>query len=516
MSGHTLVNDFLEQGAKVHPDKAALTAGGRCHTFGELEAASNRIARYLAGLGVGRGDRAAIFMDNSAECVIAMFAALKARAAFMPVNPAVKRVKLQYLLNDSGAKVLFLNSSLADEASDLKCPALRQAVCCGGNEDRLDAADFEEMARTGPDTPPAARCIDQDLASIIYTSGSTGRPKGVMLSHLNMVSAARSITTYLENTEEDIILNVLPLSFDYGLYQVLTAFMAGGAVVLEKSFAYPYRIIERIKSEKVTGFPGVPTLFAMLLGMMDFGGHGEGQGFESLRYITNTAAALPEGHIRRLRRIFPKARFYSMYGLTECKSVSFLPPDEIDECPASVGRAIPNEEVYIVNEKGVPAGLGESGELVVRGSNVMLGYWGMPEETARRLRSGRYPGERVLYTGDIFRMDEKGRLYFVARKDEIIKSRGQKVSPREIENALCQLDGVLEAAAVGVPDEVLGEAVKVYAVVKSGSGLTARDLTRHCVSTLENYMVPRQIEIRETLPRTETGKIDKNGLRAGR
>jgi acyl-CoA synthetase (AMP-forming)/AMP-acid ligase II len=325
-----------------------------------------------------------------------------------------------------------------------------------------------------------------------------------MLTHLNIVSAATSITTYLENVPDDIILNVLPLSFDYGLYQVLMAFKIGGTIILERSFTYPYAVIEKLVQEKVTGFPLVPTISAILL-QLDF----KRYDFPSLRYVTNTAAALPTQHIRQLRKVFPHVKLYSMYGLTECKRVSYLPPDQIDLRPTSVGRGMPNEEVYIVDDNGRRVGPGVIGELVVRGSNVMKGYWELPEETDRVLRCGYLPGEKVLYTGDLFRMDEEGFLYFVGRKDDIIKCRGEKVSPKEIEDVLYSLDGVAEAVVIGVPDGLLGQAIKAVITLREGAQLTQRDVQSHCSQHLEDFMVPKFVEFRDSLPKTSSGKISK-------
>jgi acyl-CoA synthetase (AMP-forming)/AMP-acid ligase II len=303
-------------------------------------------------------------------------------------------------------------------------------------------------------------------------------------------------------------MNVLPLSFDYGLYQILMAFSIGATVILEKSFTYPYQIIELIIKEKVTGLPGVPTIFALLLHLKDI----DKFDFSSLRYITNTAAALPVSHIHRLRELFPHAHLYSMYGLTECKRVSYLPPEELDRRPNSIGRGMPNEEVFIVNDMGDRVRPGEIGELVVRGSNVMMGYWDTPEETAKCLRPGKYPGERVLYSGDLFKMDDEGYLYFIARKDDIIKCKGEKVSPKEIENVLYSLHGILEAAVVGVSDEILGQAIKAFVALDKGSSLTEKEILRYCSQHLENHMIPKYIVIQNSLPKTDTGKISKKIL----
>ena len=280
----------------------------------------------------------------------------------------------------------------------------------------------------------------------------------------------------------------------------------GGTLVLERGFAYPAATLKRIEEERVTGLPGVPTLFAVLL-QMDLSGYD----LSSLRYITNTAAALPVSHITRLRDRFPWVRLYSMYGLTETKRTLYLPPEQLDVRPGSVGIAIPGTEVWLEDEAGRRLGPGQTGELVVRGRHVMRGYWGDAVATAQRFRPGAIPGERLCYTGDLFRMDEEGYLYFVSRQDDIIKSGGEKVAPKEVEAVLYSLPGVTEAAVIGVPDPVLGQAIKAF-VVSSDPGLTAADVLRHCRAHLEDLLVPRQVEFRAELPKTSSGKIRKTDL----
>lgn len=509
MMRHTLVNDFLEYSAEKYPDKVALVHEGKRLTYGYLDALANKLAHGLTNLGIERGDRVAVFLDNSVEAVISLFGALKAGAAFMMINPSTKREKLEYLLNDSRAGILITQRSRSNVVQGVNCPALKATVMADTPNSEIPSVALDDLLHSSSSERMTSRCIDLDLASILYTSGTTGKPKGVMLSHLNMVSAAHSITTYLENDEEDIIINVLPLSFDYGLYQILMGFKVGGTIVLEKSFTYPYKVITTMIQERVTGFPGIPTIFSLLLQFKDI----DRYDFSSLRYITNTAAALPVSRIKRLRALFPQTKLYSMYGLTECKRVSFLPPEELEKRPTSVGKGMPNEEIFIVDEKGRRVGPGEVGELVVRGANVMLGYWGMPEETAKSLRPGIYPGERVLFTGDLFKMDEDGYIYFIARKDDIIKCKGEKVSPKEVENILLSLDGIVEAAVIGVPDEILGQAVKACVTVDKGSRLTKQAILRYCSQHLENFMVPKYIEIVASLPKTETGKIHHHALK---
>jgi amino acid adenylation domain-containing protein len=508
MLRHILVNNFLEHSAGLYPDKEALVDGNRRLTYGEIDSMANKLAGALLTEGVERGDRVAIFMDNSIEAVVSIFAVLKSGAVFVVINHSTKTKKLEYILNNCRAKVLLTESSKNIIVKDIGCPYLRTVIIAGKQGTALSALSFEEIIENGDGAKIISGCIDIDLASIIYTSGSTGEQKGVMLSHLNMVTAAHSITTYLENSEKDVIINILPLSFDYGLYQILIGFKVGAKVILEKPSCYPYQLIDTMQREKVTGLPGLPTIFSMLFMLKDISKFD----LSSLRYITNTATALPVSHIKKLKKIFPMTKLYSMYGLTECKRVSFLSPDELDKRPLSVGKVMPNEEVYIVDENDNRVGPGEVGELVVRGSNVMLGYWEMPEETARCLKQGPHPGERVLYTGDLFSMDDEGYLYFVRRKDDIIKCRGEKVSPKEIENVLYGLNGIFEAAAIGVPDETLGQAVKAFVVLDKESELKADSILNYCSQNLESFKVPKSVEIRSSLPRTAEGKIYKDGL----
>jgi long-chain acyl-CoA synthetase len=512
----TLVHDYLSLSAKCLPDKVALVCDGKRWTYQSIDQISSQFACGLVKMGLKRQDRVIIFLDNSAESVISLYGILKAGGVFVILNGSMKAGKLRYIIRDSGAKILITHQDKAREVKEAldnmeeKC----QIVWTDAKEisDTLSSISFswtelihscQSLAQRLP------QCIDCDLATLIYTSGSTGEPKGVMSSHANMIAAARSIIQYIENREEDIILNLLPLSFDYGLYQVLMAVMFGGTVVLEKSFVYPIKILELLEKERVTGFPIVPTIGAIILGFTKL----DRFDLKSLRYITNTAAALPVEHIRKLRAIFPHVRLYSMYGLTECKRVSYLPPEELDHRPSSVGKAIPNCETIIMDETGKALGPEEVGELVIRGANVMQGYWNAPELTARVFRQGRYPGERLLHSGDLFRKDDEGFLYFVGRKDDMIKTRGERVSPKEVENVICGLKGVSEAAVIGVPDEVLGQAVKAFVIRSPGDILGEKEVIKHCSEHLETFMVPKYVVFMTELPKMPNGKIDKKRLR---
>jgi amino acid adenylation domain-containing protein len=510
-----LVNDFLENSAAQRPDKVALVCAGRRLTYAQIEEQANRVANGLLEMGVQPGDRVAVWLPNSVETVIGLFAILKAGATFVVLNATTKFDKLAYVLNNCSARGLFVPVRQADLVPDLfdAVPSLQFAIECGSGavdsgSQISQAYSFPHLLESYPHTRPSCPTIDIDLACLIYTSGSTGDPKGVMSTHRNVAFAASSIIEYLENVPEDIIINVLPLAFDYGLYQLLMAFKFGGTLVLERSFAYPAAVLKRIAEEQVTGLPGVPTLFAMLL-QLDLSRFD----LSSIRYLTNTAAALPVDHIRQLRDAFPWARLYSMYGLTESKRTLYLPPEELDRRPGSVGIPIPGTDAWVEGEDGERLGPGEVGELVVRGSHVMQGYWRDPEETAKRFRPGRYPAERLLYTGDLFRMDEEGFFYFVSRKDDIIKSRGEKVAPKEVESVIYQLPGVVEAAVVGVPDDLLGQAVKAFVVCGDGHSLTEQDVLRHCAQHLEDFMVPKSVAFRDSLPKTSSGKIRASSLR---
>lgn len=514
-----LVSEFLEKSAERLPDKIALICEDERLTFAQIEESSNKLSNTLLSEGLEKQDRVAIFLENSAESLVSIFAILKAGGIFSVINPLVKAKKIEYILNDSQARILITDAKRFEEILEIfpNCSDLNSIIVI--DFDFLGKKAFQNagkkvisytdiLEKFSPERPPK-KCIDIDLASLIYTSGTTGNPKGVMLTHLNMVSAANSIIEYLENVEEDIIINVFPLSFDYGLYQALMSIKFGGTCVLEKSFFYPYKIVDLILREKVTVFPVVPTIAAILLKLTDLDKHD----FSIVRCITNTAQAMPPKYFSQLQKIFPKARVYSMYGLTECKRVSYLPPEELNKRPTSVGKAMPNTEVWIVDHSGRKiTEPGVVGELVVRGPNVMKGYWNLPQETDRVLRPGLLPGERVLYTGDLFKMDEEGFLYFISRKDDIIKVAGANVSPKEIENALYEIDDVVEAAVVGVKDEILGQAIKAFVVLKKGAKLTEEDVKRYCSSHIEKFMVPKYIEILDELPKSSHGKIARRDL----
>jgi amino acid adenylation domain-containing protein len=508
-----LLHDGLSVAAEQNAQKAVAVVEGKPYTYTELLGAAQRLSAHLRASGIRRGDRVAIFMDNTWPCMVSIYAALAAGGVFMVVNPQTKPDKLRYILRDSGAAVLLTDGHLAHVFNPAlqETPSILKVICSGSPPDSCPRplVSFEAALGAQPPAPPDSSVIPLDLAALIYTSGSTGQPKGVMMTHQAMTFTVGSLCEYLRLSPDDRILCFLPLAFDYGLYQLLMTVGLGGTLVLERSFTYPAQVLQRVTDEKVTAFPGVPTAYMTLVGM-----HARSPlSFPSVRRITNTAAALPSEIVPRLREIFPTALVYRMYGLTECKRVCYLEPELLDQKPESVGKAIPGTELFLRSEDGQPVRPGEPGILHVRGPHVMLGYWNKPEETAAMLKPGRYPGERLLCTHDWFTMDGDGFLYFRGRSDDIIKCRGEKVSPVEVENCLHGIPGIREAAVIGVKDAVLGEAIRAFVAIEEGSSLTEREIKAFCASQLENFMVPRDIVFLAELPKTPTGKIRKKDLR---
>ncbi len=508
------IESFLRASARADGEKPALITRDNTLTYAMLDALSDNLAGALAKGGVERGDRVIVFMDNCWQAAVAIFAVLKAGAVFSPINPSTKADKLAYVLNNCRARAVVTQAKLMPAAAQAisECRSVCLAIVAGdaaaGAQPPAAATDIPTLdfdaAAGASAAPPSHKGIDCDLAMLIYTSGSTGRPKGVMMTHRNVEAAATSIITYLEGANTDVILNVLPIAFDYGLYQLIMAIKLGATLVLEKSFAFPQDIFETMRRHRVTGLPLVPTMAALIVRSTAL----SPEMFPHLRYVTNTAAALPPAHIARLRELFPHARLYSMYGLTECKRCTYLPPEELDTRPGSVGIAIPGTEAFVLDETGRQVPPGVVGELVIRGPHVMQGYWEDDEATRRALRPGPNAWEKVLYTGDLFKTDREGFLYFVARRDDIIKTRGEKVAPKEVEAVLHACPGVAEAVVVGVPDPVLGQAVCAI-VVAGDPSLTSRDVIHYCATHLEDFMVPRMVEFRAALPTTDTGKTSR-------
>jgi acyl-CoA synthetase (AMP-forming)/AMP-acid ligase II len=357
--------------------------------------------------------------------------------------------------------------------------------------------------------------IQNDLAAILYTSGSTGKPKGVMLSHANVMAGSSIVSTYLGINEGDRILAILPFSFDAGLNQLMTAFQQGGTLVL-MTFVFAREIVQMLLKKQITGLAGVPTLWSLLA---QPNSTLPKQPLPDLRYITNTGGAMPQTVLATLRKSLPTTKIFLMYGLTEAFRSTYLPPEELDRRPTSMGKAIPNTDILVVNEQGLPCKPGEIGELVHRGPTVSMGYWGQPELTAHVLRPHPFlppevgGAERVCYSGDLVKMDEDGFLYFVGRRDTLIKSSGYRISPTEVEEVLFQSGVVRQAAVIGIPDEVLGQTIKAFIVCKNGDGIDTNALLGFCAEKMPRHMMPKMVEVLDELPKTSSGKVDYPALR---
>jgi len=542
-----LIHALLLDRAERQPTAQALGAAGRVLAYGELATQVEHFAAAAVAAGVDRLERVAVWLDKRIETVVSLVGAAAAGAVFVPINPVLRAEQAAHILADAQARLLVTSAerwrSLGPWLAEL--PALRIVVLAaapprgpsegeatvpaapvGGDaavddEGRGSPASarvpqpamlpFEAFLRGGHALPH--RVIDADMAAILYTSGSTGRPKGVVLSHRNLVAGARSVASYLGNTPEDRILAVLPLSFDYGLSQLTTAFASGACVVLHNHLLAA-DVVRAVARERITGLAAVPPLWIQLAALAWPAAAGE-----SVRYFTNSGGAMPTATLAVLRARMPRARPFLMYGLTEAFRSTYLPPEEIDRRPDSIGRAIPNAEVLVVREDGSECGVDEPGELVHRGALVAMGYWNDPQRTAERFRP--LPGQRpqlvlpelAVWSGDTVRRDAEGFLYFIGRRDEMIKTSGYRVSPTEIEEVLYRSGRVAEAAACGVAHPVLGQAIVVVAQPSPGLAADSAALLAVCRETLPGYMLPAHIDWCDgALPRNANGKIDRRLL----
>jgi acyl-CoA ligase (AMP-forming) (exosortase A-associated) len=515
-----LVHHMLRRSAARNPNKEALVHGRERLTYGELASRVQRLASSIRKAGVARGERVGIFLDASIPQVLSIFAVSAAGGVFVPINSLLLPDQVAHIVRDCGISALITSRRKLAELS----PVLSHmdtvrflVVVDDGNPvtSRIPAYDFRTSLDPPADESLRDVAIEKDLAAILYTSGSTGKPKGVMLSHANIVAGATIVSTYLGITEAERILAVLPISFDAGLNQLMTAFQQCATLVLI-NFVFASQIVDCLIEEKITALAGVPTVWSLLTQSAS-GLHKHSP--PSLRYITNTGGAMPQTVLRALRDAVPHTRVFLMYGLTEAFRSTYLPPEELDRRPMSMGRAIPDTEILIVNERGKLCKPGEVGELVHRGPTVSMGYWGNREATDHVLRPNPLlppelgDVEKVCYSGDLVRADEEGFLYYVGRRDAMIKSSGFRISPTEVEEVIFQSGRARHAAAIGVPDDLLGQAVKVFVVPKDGESVDTEAVLSFCSDNMPRYMVPKFIEVLSELPKTSSGKIDYPSLR---
>jgi acyl-CoA ligase (AMP-forming) (exosortase A-associated) len=518
-----LIHDSLFDSAARTPDAEALTYGDKRCSYAQLAAQVRALAALLLRSGLEPGARVAVYMEKRIENVAAMFGAAAAGCVFVPINPLLKPEQVAYILADCNVRLLATTAErLAQLAPVLeRCPDLRAVLLAEGGD--VPAANaLPVLAWPGAASGQAAaeraphRRIDTDVAAILYTSGSTGQPKGVVLSHRNMVAGAQSVASYLDLRADDRLLAVLPLSFDYGLSQLTTAFLRGASVVL-MNYLFPKDIVAMVARERITGLAAVPPLWialARLAWPADC----------TLRFITNSGGAMPASTVQALQAALPAADIFLMYGLTEAFRSTYLPPAEVARRPDSIGRAIPNAEILVVRPDGSLCDADEPGELVHRGALVALGYWNDPARTAQRFRPapGQKPGlpvpELAVWSGDTVRRDAEGYIYFIGRSDDMIKVSGYRISPTEVEAVLYATGLVAEAAAFGIEHPQLGQAIAVIAVLaETGAADTAAAtaaLLAECKRHLPAYMVPARIDLHAgPLPRNPNGKIDRNLLR---
>lgn len=514
------LTSLLQRSAHAHPDRIALVDGASRWRYADLwHATAGLAAQMQAQAGLRRGDRVAVWLEARAETVLACLAGAQAGAAFVPVHAGLKPQQVLHVLDDAQPALLITSRARYAQLSAAGLRAGSLQVWC------VDDADWPQ--RLTPMRPPSGPQLDGDMAAILYTSGSTGRPKGVVLSHRNMVAGALSVASYLGNTADDTLLAVLPLSFDAGFSQLTTAFSVGAKVVL-MNYLLPLDVLKAIDEHQVTGFTAVPPLYIQLTQAKwphGAGAHGAG-GAEtsgrSLRYFANTGGRMPRATLDALRQRWPQARPFLMYGLTEAFRSTYLPPEQVDQRPDSIGKAIPNAEVLVLREDGTECAADEPGELVHRGPLVAQGYWNDPEKTAERFRplpAGlRAPGlvlpEIAVFSGDTVRRDAEGFLYFVGRRDEMIKTSGYRVSPTEVEEVLYATGLVGECAAFGVEHASLGQAIQVVATPAAGVDVLDTDaLLARCRQRLPAYMVPAGVHAAAgSLPRNPNGKIDRKRL----
>lgn len=512
------LHEFLRATAAATPAATALVDRSNTLAYGELDAQVDAAAAGLAALGIEHGDRVAVLMPKRIEKVVALFAVLRAGAVAVPVNPLLKGPQVGHILRDSGAAALVTTAQrLPDLLGELGTLAGLRAIVVlgdGGQQSSggLSVVPWPRLFEAGREPPPAPEDDEHELAVIFYTSGSTGKPKGVMVSQRNLVVGARSVAAYLECSHADRVLAALSFSFDYGFNQLATSFLVGATVVL-LDYLLPQEVLRTIERERITALAGVPPMWIQLAALE------WPAGARRLRYLTNSGGAMPRATLARLRAILPEAKIYLMYGLTEAFRSTYLPPAEVDRLPDSIGRAIPHAEVLVLRPDGTPCAPGEPGELVHRGPLVALGYWNDAERTAQRFRI--VPGQRLsdappeleVWSGDTVRRDEEGYLYFIGRRDEMIKTSGYRVSPTEVEEEAYATGLVADAVAIGVPHERLGQGIVLAASAAAGQSADSERLMDALRRRLPRFMLPLWVEWRQALPRNANGKYDRAQLR---
>lgn len=481
-------------------ERQALVLRDKVFTHKELRQRVRQLSGWLRTMVPQAGGRVATWDAKGELTCLMPLAAARAGLVHVPINPLLKRAQVAHILSDSGAVMIIANATRLKSLEVGDVPTV-----CAIHE---ESAALEAAYALNEEINPSDADTD-DLAAILYTSGSTGKPKGVMLSHANMWLGAVSVANYLKMASDDVTLAVLPLSFDYGQSQLLSTWYAGGCIV-PLDYLFPRDVMKACAKHKITTLAAVPPLWVQLTEL-----EWSEEAVSPMRRMTNSGGALTTDLVRDLRRIFPQADLYPMYGLTEAFRSTFLAPELVDEHPTSMGTAIPFAEILVINDAGEVAVADEEGELVHCGPLVAQGYWQDPVRTAERFKpapeASSYGGTAV-WSGDRVKRAKDGLLYFVGRRDAMIKSAGNRISPAEVEEGALATGMVAEAIALGIPDKRLGHAVHLVVRAEQGIEPDTKALTKSLAKELPNFMQPKEIHWKEAMPLNPNGKIDRTAL----
>ena len=498
----------LERSAQRDPQRCAIQAGDHRVTYGELWRRTQALAGYLCAQGLRPGDRVALLLENSPDYVAALYGTLLSGGIAVTLNAAAKARELGAWLAHSEARWLVTDADRGEASLALSGLPAPPAVIDTGARAAVHtiepAALLPEIyAAQLPAAGGRATLDGARPACIVYTSGTTGAPKGVVLTHANLASNTASITEYLGLTGEDSVLSILPFYYSYGSSVLHSHLLAGGRVVLEPNFVYPHKVVASLAHERVTGFAGVPSTYALLLGRVDLRQHD----LSGLRYVTQAGGAMSPALTRTLQQALPHVRLFVMYGQTEATArLTYLPPAMLERKLGSVGIAIPGVQIQVRREDGTPAAAMEPGEVWAHGPNVMQGYWRDPGMTRQVLQDG------WLRTGDLGYQDEDGYLHLSGRRSDMIKTGAHRVHPADIEQVIEEIAGVAEVAVAGIDDEILGQAIAAYIVAAPGAALDAQHIKMHCRNRLASYKIPKSVEFLGALPRTRSGKVRRHEL----
>ncbi len=511
-----LIHHLLENSVIEHSDKVALKHDSKVATYQELLEDSKKMGSLIRAFGIKKGERVGILLDRSIEQVISFFGTSFADAVSVFLNPVLKKDQIEHIIRDCDAKLLMCTEKdWQRNKVDVPLEMIyTDEIVKEEVEEENNAVWWQNAKRDTRPEGMMSSAISDDIANIIYTSGSTGKPKGVVITHRNLIEGAEIVSSYLEMTEEDKIISVLPFNFDYGLNQLTTSILKGGTLVLHKFFL-ANDMLRVLENENITGLAGMNPIWVKIFN--DKFKSSRQYDFSHLRYITNSGGKVPEATVRKMQAFFPQTKIYLMYGLTEAFRSTYLPPHELDKRPNSIGKAIPNVEILVLNEKGEECKPGEVGELVHRGALITRGYWNDPEKTEKIFRKNPllkdqgHLNEKVVFSGDLVKKDEEGFLYYVSRRDSMIKTMGYRVSPTEVEESLLKLDGVVDTVVFGKEIET-GDQIIVAVIQITSKEMDEKQLMALCRKTLPEYMVPRGFHFEKEFPKTANGKVDRSLL----